>query len=43
MQVKINTDKRKAPFFLMVLTGTGDSAPRRPDGVLVILIGCLKH
>ena len=27
----------------MVLTGTGDYACRRPDGVLVVPIGCLKH
>lgn len=43
MQAKIDTDKMKAPSFLMVLTGTGDYAYRRPDGVLVVPIGCLKH
>ena len=43
MQAKIDTDKMKAPSFLMVLTGTGDYASRRPDGVLVIPTGCLKH
>ena len=43
MQAKINTDKMKAPSFLMVLTETGDFASRRPDGVLVVPIGCLKH
>ncbi len=40
---KIDTDKMKAPTFLMVLTGTGDYAYRRPDGVLVVPIGCLKN
>ena len=43
MQAKIDTDKMKAPSFLMALTGTGDYACRRPDGVLVVPIGCLKH
>ncbi len=32
----------KAPAFLMVLTGTGDYAYRRADGMYVIPIGCLK-
>ena len=39
---KIDTDKMKKPAFLMVLTGTGDFAYRRPDGVYVVPIGCLK-
>ena len=39
---KIDTDKMKMPSFLMVLTGTGDYAYRRPDGVYVVPIGCLK-
>ena len=39
---KINTDKMKEPSFLMVLTGTGDFAYRRKDGVYVVPIGCLK-
>ncbi len=42
LREKIDTDKMKAPSFLMVLTGTGDFAYRRPDGVFVIPIGCLK-
>ncbi|MBE7059163.1 MAG: ATP-binding protein [Ruminococcaceae bacterium] len=42
MQDKIDTDKMNAPSFLMVLTGTGDYAYRRQDGVFVIPIGCLK-
>lgn len=39
---KIDTDKMKKPSFLMVLTGTGDYAYRRADGVYVVPIGCLK-
>lgn len=40
---KIDTDKMKKPSFLMVLTGVGDYAYKRPeDGVLVVPIGCLK-
>lgn len=43
MEAKIDTDKMKAPSFLMVLTGTGDYAYRRHDGVYVVPIGCLKN
>lgn len=43
MQAKIDTDKMKVPSFLMVLTGTGDYAYRRGDGVCVVPIGCLKN
>ena len=39
---KIDTDKMKAPSFLMVLTGVGQYAYRREDGVYVVPIGCLK-
>lgn len=39
---KIDTDKMKKPSFLMVLTGTGDYAYRRQDGVYVVPLGCLK-
>ena len=39
---KIDTDKMKKPSFLMVLTGTGNYAYRRPDGVYVVPLGCLK-
>ena len=36
--------KPKKPSFLMVLTGVGDYAYKRPeDGVLVVPIGCLKE
>ena len=42
LEAKIDTDKMNAPSFLMVLTGTGDFAYRRPDGIYVVPIGCLK-
>lgn len=42
MEAKIDVDKMNVPSFLMVLTGTGDYAYRRQDGVYVIPIGCLK-
>ena len=38
---KIDPEKMKAPSFLMVLTGLGDYAYRREDGVYVVPIGCL--
>ena len=43
MESKIDTDKMKAPSFLMVLTGVGGYAYRRKDGVRVVPIGCLRH
>ncbi|MGN0714436.1 MAG: ATP-binding protein [Anaerovoracaceae bacterium] len=43
MESKIDTDKMKAPAFLMVLTGIGDYAYRRKDGVYVVPIGCVKN
>ena len=39
---KIDPEKMKAPSFLMVLTGIGDYAYRRADGVYVVPIGCLR-
>ncbi len=39
---KIDTTKMPNPSFLMVLTGIGDYAYRRADGVYVVPIGCLK-
>ncbi len=40
---RLDTTKMKKPSFLMVLTGVGDYAYKRPeDGVLVVPIGCLK-
>lgn len=43
MEAKIDIEKMNAPSFLMVLTGTGDFAYRRQDGVYVVPIGCLKN
>ena len=43
MQKKIDTEKMKSPSFLMALTGIGDYAYRRHDGVCVVPIGCLKN
>jgi hypothetical protein len=42
LSYKIDTDRMKAPSFLMVLTG-GSIAYRRKDGVFVVPAGCLKH
>ena len=42
LSAKIDTDRMKAPAFLMVLVGTGKYAYRRDDGVSVVPIGCLK-
>lgn len=39
----IDTSRMKAPSFCMVLTGVGDFAYRRTDGVYVVPIGCLKN
>lgn len=39
---KIDTEKMKKPSFLMVLVGMNGYAYRRPDGVYVVPIGCLK-
>lgn len=43
MKAKIDIDKMNEPSFLMVLTGTGDYAYCRKDGVYVVPIGCLKN
>lgn len=40
---KIDTSKMKNPSFMMVLTGTGDYAYKRSDGVYVVPIGSLKR
>lgn len=39
---KLDTSKMKNPSFLMVLTGVGEYAYPRKDGVFVVPIGCLK-
>ncbi len=38
---KIDTDRMKAPSFLMILTGT-EFGYKREDGVYIVPIGCLK-
>ncbi len=38
---QLDTTKMKNPSFLMVLTGTGNYAFKREDGVLVVPVGCL--
>ena len=43
LQNKIDFSRMKEPAFLMVLTATGKYAYRRPDGVYVVPIGCLKN
>ncbi len=40
---KIDTGKMNAPSFMCVLTGVGDYAYRRRDGVYVVPIGTLKN
>lgn len=40
---KIDTDKMKAPAFLMVLTGTSQYAFQREDGVYIVPLGCLRN
>ena len=43
LSAKIDTERMKKPSFLMVLTGIGEYAYKRPeDGVLVVPVGCLK-
>ena len=39
---QIDTERMKAPAFMMILTAVGDYAYQRKDGVLVVPIGCLK-
>ena len=39
---KIDTTRMKDPAFLMILTGVGNYAYRRPDGIYVVPIACLK-
>ncbi len=39
----VDVEKMRKPSFLMVLSGTAKVAYKRPDGVLVVPIGCLKQ
>lgn len=44
LENKLDLTKMKSPSFLMVLTGIGDYAYKRPeDGVLIVPIGCLRE
>ncbi len=43
LEKRLDTTKMKSPAFLMVLTGTGDYAYRRQDGIYIVPIGCLKN
>ncbi|MBO7453809.1 MAG: ATP-binding protein [Alphaproteobacteria bacterium] len=43
LESNIDISKMKAPSFKMVLTGTGSYAYKRPDGVLIVPIGCLRN
>lgn len=43
LEAKIDANLMNAPSFLMVLTGIGDWAYRRRDGIYVVPIGCLKN
>ena len=42
LESEIDTGKMPSPAFKMVLIGVGDFAYRRPDGVYVVPIGCLR-
>jgi hypothetical protein len=39
---KIDTNSMKEPSFMMVLTAVGNYAFKRPDGVYVVPVSCLK-
>ena len=39
----IDTTKMKSPSFMMVLTGVGRYAYRRPDDVYIVPIACLRN
>ena len=43
LEANIDTTKMKAPSFKMVLTGVGNYAYSRKDGVLIVPIGSLKN
>ncbi len=42
LKERIDSTKMNNPSFMMVLTGLGSTAYKRPDGVIVVPIGCLK-
>lgn len=39
----INTEKMGQPSFKMILTAVGSYAYRRPDGIFIVPIGCLRN
>ena len=39
----LDLSKMKSPSFIMVITGVGDYAYRRQDGIYIVPIGCLKN
>lgn len=39
----IDTTRMKSPSFRMILTGVGDFAYRRPDGIYVVPVGALRE
>lgn len=39
----IDTDKMKAPSFLMLLTATSPFAYKRDDGIYIVPVGCLRN
>lgn len=43
MERKIDTSIMNSPSFLMILTGIGDYAYKRKDGILIVPIGTLKN
>lgn len=43
LEANIDTSRMKSPTFKMLLLGVGTYAYKRPDGILVVPIGCLKH
>lgn len=44
LDAQIDTERMKAPAFMMILTATGEYAYRRSDdGIYVVPIGCLKQ
>lgn len=43
LEQNIDTSKMKAPSFKMLLTGIGDYAYRRKDGIFVVPVCCLKN
>ena len=43
LEAKIDTARMNVPAFKMVLTGTGDYAYLRRDGIVVVPVGCLRY